>query len=294
MSIELASLAVSPNRVPIIDMADDDRIVDFDWELQTMRGTFSQLLFADDLAGFALSETTSLGSSLSCLSPYSKQDPPKMLRFGNPKEDESTEVKAAFTEPARSITTDPKRSTSSLTSRDTNTGCLPTSKRREGFLHGLVQSSSGIVLTAPTVNGRSSKRSKTENAPSNRKTRGRRERLGERIAALQQLVSPHGKTDTASVLHEAMGYIRFLHEQVQVLCSPYLQQFPSSPEPPEGGGNTGEESTSSLRKRSLRSRGLCLIPLACTAHVAACNGADFWSPAMCNANLSSSSSPLLQ
>ncbi|PKI71666.1 hypothetical protein CRG98_007989 [Punica granatum] len=29
-----------------------------------------------------------------------------------------------------------------------------------------------------------------------------------------------------------MGYIRFLHEQVQVLCSPYLQQFPSSPEPP--------------------------------------------------------------
>lgn len=31
------------------------------------------------------------------------------------------------------------------------------------------------------------------------------------------------KTDTASVLHEAMGYIRFLQEQVQVLSSPYLQ-----------------------------------------------------------------------
>ncbi|KAJ6952650.1 hypothetical protein NC653_041709 [Populus alba x Populus x berolinensis] len=54
-------------------------------------------------------------------------------------------------------------------------------------------------------------------------TKERKEKLGERIVALQQLVSPYGKTDTASVLMEAMEYIRFLHEQVQVLSAPYLQ-----------------------------------------------------------------------
>jgi len=30
------------------------------------------------------------------------------------------------------------------------------------------------------------------------------------------------QTDAASVLHEAMGYIKFLQDQIQVLCSPYL------------------------------------------------------------------------
>ncbi|KAF8719347.1 hypothetical protein HU200_024053 [Digitaria exilis] len=51
----------------------------------------------------------------------------------------------------------------------------------------------------------------------------RKEKLGDRITALQQLVSPFGKTDTASVLHEAIEYIRFLHDQVASLSSPYLK-----------------------------------------------------------------------
>ncbi|CAN6337164.1 unnamed protein product [Urochloa humidicola] len=51
----------------------------------------------------------------------------------------------------------------------------------------------------------------------------RKEKLGDRITALQQLVSPFGKTDTASVLHEAVEYIRFLHDQVASLSSPYLR-----------------------------------------------------------------------
>ncbi|XP_062180729.1 transcription factor bHLH123-like isoform X2 [Phragmites australis] len=51
----------------------------------------------------------------------------------------------------------------------------------------------------------------------------RKEKLGDRITALQQLVSPFGKTDTASVLHEAIEYIKLLHDQVASLSSPYLR-----------------------------------------------------------------------
>ncbi|KAM0953583.1 putative transcription factor bHLH family [Dioscorea sansibarensis] len=49
------------------------------------------------------------------------------------------------------------------------------------------------------------------------------QKLGDKITALQQLVSPFGKTDTASVLHEATICIRALHEQIQALSSPYFQ-----------------------------------------------------------------------
>ncbi|XP_042941116.1 transcription factor bHLH153 isoform X2 [Carya illinoinensis] len=90
----------------------------------------------------------------------------------------------------------------------------------------------------------------------------RKDKLGERIVTLQQLVSPYGKTDTASVLLEAMEYIQFLHEQV--LSAPYLQSTPSVMQ--------------ELGPYSLRSKGLCLVPVSCTAGVARSNGADIWAP----------------
>ncbi|XP_050374291.1 transcription factor bHLH153 isoform X3 [Argentina anserina] len=110
-----------------------------------------------------------------------------------------------------------------------------------------------------SVTAVASKRHKTELSMS---TKERKEKLGERILALQQLVSPFGKTDTASVLLEAMDYIRFLHDQVKVLSAPYLQSTP----------------TAKMQPFSLRSRGICLVPVDCTVGVAQSNGADIWAP----------------
>jgi hypothetical protein len=49
------------------------------------------------------------------------------------------------------------------------------------------------------------------------------------------------------------------------------------------GDNNGEEV-----EKDLRSRGLCLIPVGCTLHVASTNGADYWSPATIGNNVSPS------
>ncbi|KAF8709842.1 hypothetical protein HU200_029555 [Digitaria exilis] len=128
-------------------------------------------------------------------------------------------------------------------------------------------------------------------ASTNKRPRVRREKLGERIIALQQLVSPFGKSDTASVLHEALGYIRFLHDQVQVLSSPYMQRLPASAHAPlcsyPAASSQAPESAAGTvveppRPSDLRSRGLCLVPVSCMEHVAASghahgNGADLWS-----------------
>uniref|UniRef100_A0A453FPX0 BHLH domain-containing protein n=1 Tax=Aegilops tauschii subsp. strangulata TaxID=200361 RepID=A0A453FPX0_AEGTS len=105
----------------------------------------------------------------------------------------------------------------------------------------------------------------------------RKEKLGDRITALQQLVSPFGKTDTASVLHEANEYIKFLHDQVASLTYPYLknvnplQQFQQK-------GSENAKDDGGEPKKDLRSRGLCLVPVATTYTVASETVPEFWYP----------------
>ncbi|CAJ2676234.1 unnamed protein product [Trifolium pratense] len=132
----------------------------------------------------------------------------------------------------------------------------------------------------------------------------RKEKLGDRITALHQLVSPFGKTDTASVLLESIGYIRFLQSQIEALSLPYLgngsvgggnmknqqQQYVQGEKScffPEHPGQLLNENCLKRKaseqdceeeeeKKDLRSRGLCLVPVSCTLQVGSDNGADYW------------------
>ncbi|KAL6871496.1 hypothetical protein ACP4OV_014325 [Aristida adscensionis] len=100
-------------------------------------------------------------------------------------------------------------------------------------------------------------------------------KLGDKITALQQIVSPFGKTDTASVLYEAINYIKWLHEQVQLLSDPYMKTS-SSKDYNTWGGLDNKKSEADL---DLRSRGLCLVPVSCTAKVYRdSNSPDYWTP----------------
>ncbi|CAA7396662.1 unnamed protein product [Spirodela intermedia] len=119
-------------------------------------------------------------------------------------------------------------------------------RRSDGFL-GCEGGGSFSSLGCSAASGKRLK--KNELCHKNLVAREGKDRIGKRVAALQQLVSPFGKTDTASVLQETADYINFLHAQLQ-------------------------ESY----RRSLRARGLCLVPLPCALRLARSNGADIWAP----------------
>ncbi|CAK7337436.1 unnamed protein product [Dovyalis caffra] len=154
-----------------------------------------------------------------------------------------------------------------------------------------------------TASGGAVKKARVQSSSAQPTFKVRKEKLGDRITALHQLVSPFGKTDTASVLLEAIGYIRFLQSQIEALSLPYLgsgsanmrQQHSVQGERncifPEDPGQLLNDSCIKRKgasqqdshedpKTDLRSRGLCLVPVSCTLQVGSDNGADYWAPAL--------------
>ncbi|XP_009115018.1 transcription factor bHLH111 isoform X1 [Brassica rapa] len=102
-------------------------------------------------------------------------------------------------------------------------------------------------------------------------------KLRDKITTLQQIVSPFGKTDTASVLQEAITYINFYQEQVKLLSTPYMKN--SSIKDPWGGWDREEHNKRGPKHLDLKSRGLCLVPISCTPVAYHDNSAtDYWSP----------------
>lgn len=121
----------------------------------------------------------------------------------------------------------------------------------------------------------SNKRPRNE-TPSPMPAKARKEKMGDRITALQQLVSPFGKTDTASVLSEAIEYIKFLHEQVSVLSNVYMKS--GAPIQQQQQQKCDKSKDSEGQKQDLRSRGLCLVPVSSTFPVTHETTVDFWNP----------------
>ncbi|XP_076918594.1 bHLH transcription factor RHL1-like [Bidens hawaiensis] len=71
----------------------------------------------------------------------------------------------------------------------------------------------------------------------------RRERIAERMKALQELVPNANKTDKASMLDEIIDYVKFLRLQVKVLSMSRLGGATAGAVPPigaEGGGDCGQ------------------------------------------------------
>ncbi|KAL5736144.1 hypothetical protein ACOSQ2_030932 [Xanthoceras sorbifolium] len=119
-----------------------------------------------------------------------------------------------------------------------------------------------------------SKRPRNETTSNMPAFKVRKEKMGDRITALQQLVSPFGKTDTASVLSEAIEYIKFLHEQVAILSTPYMKSEAAI----QHQQNSDKSKDSEGPKQDLRSRGLCLVPVSSTFPVTHETTVDFWTP----------------
>ncbi|KAJ7971301.1 Transcription factor protein [Quillaja saponaria] len=81
----------------------------------------------------------------------------------------------------------------------------------------------------------------------------------DKITSLQKLVSPYGKTDTASVLQEASLYIKLLQEQIQNLLRMLSNSYKHA--------RALDLQEFRMEQQDLRSRGLCLVPISITKKI---------------------------
>ncbi|XP_042470534.1 transcription factor bHLH111-like isoform X2 [Zingiber officinale] len=140
---------------------------------------------------------------------------------------------------------------------ETKQGCQSSSMRGNGRCGGTAEGKRKRPEESSEKHFRKNKNN-SQMIPSN-KLQVPKAKVAEKISALQQHVSPFGKTDQASVLMETINCIRILQKQVQLLSDPYLK--PSLNKERNCWGETERKEKAEARY-DLRSKGLCLVPVS--------------------------------
>nr|XP_043615490.1 transcription factor bHLH110-like isoform X2 [Erigeron canadensis]XP_043615491.1 transcription factor bHLH110-like isoform X2 [Erigeron canadensis] len=246
-------------------------------------GTFSQIFPTTTIPSLISQSTTSSSSSSSSAISCSSFDInclPALDHFGSPRFDRSFSHHSSLNAPniggppyRFDHLHQPNHRPSVCTSKISSVVVSTTTKSSTD--QSAKRPASNYIDVKPTQTTVAPKKTKSEPRSASAPFQVRKEKLGDRIAAIQQLVAPFGKTDTASVLMEAIGYIKFLQTQVETLSVPYMKSTDH-----EIGGISSEggrmNDGSREAKRDLRSRGLCLVPLSCLSYVTD-GGEGIWS-----------------
>ncbi|THU52520.1 hypothetical protein C4D60_Mb10t04840 [Musa balbisiana] len=143
---------------------------------------------------------------------------------------------------------------------------LDFSNKQPGRMHHQPDNSSVCNSTAA---GAALKKARVQGASSALSAfKVRKEKLGDRITALHQIVSPFGKALSSPYLSSASANTK---QQPQLLNSSGSKKRGPPDQHQEGNDEV---------KKDLRSRGLCLVPVSFFLHVGTDTGADFWPPAL--------------
>uniref|UniRef100_A0A0D9WE32 BHLH domain-containing protein n=1 Tax=Leersia perrieri TaxID=77586 RepID=A0A0D9WE32_9ORYZ len=138
-----------------------------------------------------------------------------------------------------------------------------------------------------TATGSALKKARVQPSSSAQSTlKVRKERLGDRITALHQIVSPFGKALSYPYMGDGNGTGPMQNGPVGERNPGLFPEYPG--QLLNHNGNNGaqqpaaqpeQQGVKDEGKKDLRSRGLCLVPVSCTSHFGGDNAADYWAPA---------------